>query len=180
MRIYGNRRIVTLPGQAVRPTPARAREAVFNMWRDRLPGCHWLDLCAGNGSMGAEALCRGAASVTGIERWGKAVRVVQQNWQRLASTEQTITILRGDVGKVLPRLQGQRFDLIYFDPPYAAGLYEGVLGAIATRQLLSPEGELAAEYGPQYWTPSEIPGLDLLRQKEYGNTAIGFYGLGQL
>ncbi|MEM8638408.1 MAG: 16S rRNA (guanine(966)-N(2))-methyltransferase RsmD [Cyanobacteria bacterium P01_G01_bin.54] len=175
MRIYNNRRIITLPGQAVRPTSARVREAVFNIWRDRLSGCHWLDLCAGNGSMGAEALCRGAASVTGIERWGRAVRVVQHNWQALAGTEQIVTILRGDVCTILPRLQGQQFDLIYFDPPYAAGLYERVLGIISALQLLTPEGELAAEYSPHHWTPGEVSGLKKRRHKQYGSMAIGLY-----
>jgi len=57
MRIYGNRPIKTLAGQLTRPTTARVREALFNIWQQKLSGCRWLDLCAGNGSMGAEALC---------------------------------------------------------------------------------------------------------------------------
>lgn len=177
MRIYGNRQILTVPGQAVRPTPARVREAVFNIWRDRLPDCRWLDLCAGNGSMGSEALCRGAASVTGIEKWGKAIRVVQQNWQQLATPNQCVTILRGEVCKTLPKLQGQQFDLIYFDPPYASELYEPVLKAIAPFKLLHPNGELAAEYSPRHWTPRNISALEQCRHKQYGNTAIVFYRL---
>ena len=60
MRIYGNRQLKTLPGQITRPTPARVREAVFNIWQGSVENCRWLDLCAGSGSMGAEALCRGA------------------------------------------------------------------------------------------------------------------------
>ena len=54
MRIYGNRQLKTLPGQATRPTSARVREALFNIWQGEITGCCWLDLCAGNGSMGAE------------------------------------------------------------------------------------------------------------------------------
>ncbi|NEO82675.1 MAG: 16S rRNA (guanine(966)-N(2))-methyltransferase RsmD [Spirulina sp. SIO3F2] len=177
MRIYGNRQILTVPSQAVRPTPARVREAVFNIWRDRLPDCRWLDLCAGNGSMGAEALCRGAASVTGVEKWGKAIRVVQQNWQQLAASNQSVTILRGEICKTLPKLQGQQFDLIYFDPPYASDLYDPVLKAIALLGLLHPDGELAAEYSPRYWTPLNLATLEQYRQKQYGNTAIMFYRL---
>ena len=69
MRIYGNRQLKTVPGQRTRPTSARVREALFNILaRSRITGCRWLDLCAGNGSMGAEALCRGASKVVGIEQ----------------------------------------------------------------------------------------------------------------
>ena len=59
LRIYGNRQLKTLPGQATRPTTGRVREALFNIWRGSIVGCDWLDLCAGNGVMGAEALCPG-------------------------------------------------------------------------------------------------------------------------
>lgn len=175
MRIYGNRKIITLPGQTVRPTPARAREALFNIWRDRVPESHWLDLCAGNGTMGAEALCRGAAAVTGLECWGKAARVVRQNWQNLAKPEQKITVLRGNVTTVQQYLGDQQFDLIYFDPPYAAQLYDPVLKAIAAHQLLKPSGAIAAEYSPKQWQPQAYEGLEQVRQKVYGNTAIAFY-----
>ena len=72
VRIYGNREIKTLPGEETRPTSARVREALFNIWQGRILGCRWLDLCAGSGAMGAEALCRGAAEVVGIEKSGAA------------------------------------------------------------------------------------------------------------
>ena len=72
IRIYGNRPIKTLPGQATRPTPAKVREALFNSWQGRVNGSRWLDLCAGSGAMGAEALCRGASLVVGIEQAGAA------------------------------------------------------------------------------------------------------------
>ncbi|MER3475705.1 MAG: 16S rRNA (guanine(966)-N(2))-methyltransferase RsmD, partial [Leptolyngbya sp. ERB_1_2] len=68
LRIYGNRSLKTLPGQETRPTLARVREAVFNIWQGSIEQCRWLDLCTGSGSMGAEALCRGASIVIGIEQ----------------------------------------------------------------------------------------------------------------
>ncbi len=75
LRIYGNRQLKTLPGQATRPTSARVREAVFNIWQGAIADCRWLDLCAGNGSMGAEALCRGASYVVGIELASQACAI---------------------------------------------------------------------------------------------------------
>lgn len=174
MRIYGNRQLKTLPGLATRPTSARVREALFNIWQGSIRGCHWLDLCAGSGSMGAEALCRGAKRVVGIESSGAASTIIQANWQKVAQPQQAWQLLRGDVRKRLPTLTGQQFDRIYFDPPYASNLYDPVLSIIAHHQLLAPAGELAVEHNPKA-TVSEVSGLRISRHKVYGNTAVTFY-----
>jgi 16S rRNA (guanine(966)-N(2))-methyltransferase RsmD len=124
--------------------------------------------------MGAEALCRGAAMVVGIEQDPRACAVVEQNWRQVAKPDQRIQLLRGDVVKRLETLAGQEFDRIYFDPPYASGLYEPVLSAIARLDLLAPDGEMAVEHSPDFQAP-DIPGLQIVRQKRYGNTALLFY-----
>jgi 16S rRNA (guanine966-N2)-methyltransferase len=177
MRIYGNRSLKTLPGQLTRPTSARVREALFNIWQGTIVNCRWLDLCAGNGSMGAEALCRGAAAVVGIERSRQACQIIQQNWQSVAQPEQIFQVLRGDVRHKLNVLGGEQFDRIYFDPPYESGLYLPVLEAIAHLHLLASNGELAVEHNPKSWPAIAIPGLEIFRQKVYGNTALTFYAL---
>lgn len=174
MRIYGNRQIKTLPGKLTRPTTSRVREAVFEVWRGQIAGCRWLDLCCGSGSMGAEALCRGASLVMGIEQSGRACAVIRENWQRVAKPDQNWQILRGDVARRLLKLD-HTFDRIYFDPPYDGGIYEGVLDAIATRSLLAPDGELGVEHAPAYVLPSELNGLTALRTKIYGSSAVTFY-----
>ncbi|MBW4655994.1 MAG: 16S rRNA (guanine(966)-N(2))-methyltransferase RsmD [Kaiparowitsia implicata GSE-PSE-MK54-09C] len=182
LRIYGNRPLKTLPGLATRPTPSRVREALFNIWQGRVAGCRWLDLCSGSGSMGAEALCRGAAAVVGIEQSSRACGVIRENWTRLATSDQSVTLLRGDVVQRLSSLAGQQFDRIYFDPPYASGLYEPVIGAIAHHRLLASGGELAMEHSPDRWAQADlahwqaqVPSLDVCRQKTYGNTALTFW-----
>jgi 16S rRNA (guanine966-N2)-methyltransferase len=175
MRIYGHRQLKTLPGQTTRPTAARVREALFNIWHGKIEDCRWLDLCAGTGSMGAEALCRGASLVVGIEKWSKACAIIQQNWERVAQPEQTFQVIRGNVVERLKSLAGQPFDRIYFDPPYESGLYQPVLVAIAHYQLLDEAGELAVEHSPNHWTSIEIPNLEISREKIYGNTAVTFY-----
>jgi 16S rRNA (guanine(966)-N(2))-methyltransferase RsmD len=175
MRIYGNRQLKTLPGQETRPTVARVREAVFNIWQGTITDCRWLDLCAGTGSMGAEALCRGASLVVGIEKWAKACAIIQQNWEQVANPEQTFQVLRGDVVGRLKTLAGEEFDRIYFDPPYASYLYKPVIEAIAHYQLLAEGGELAVEHSPNKLTLSAVPNLEICRQKVYGNTALTFY-----
>jgi 16S rRNA (guanine966-N2)-methyltransferase len=175
LRIYGNRQIKTLSGLDTRPTSARVREAIFNIWQGEIADCRWLDVCAGSGSMGAEALCRGASLVVGIEQSSRACAIIQQNWQQVANGEQKFQLLRGEVLQRLPKLSGQQFDRIYFDPPYTSGLYKPVLEAIAHYQLLDSNGEIAVEHNPQDWTPPEIPTWEICRQKVYGNTGVTFY-----
>lgn len=175
LRIYGNRQLKTLPGKETRPTTGRVREAIFNIWQGEIALCHWLDLCSGTGSMGAEALCRGASLVVGIEQSSRACAIIQQNWQQVANAEQKFQILRGDVLQWLPKLSRQQFDKIYFDPPYASDLYQPVLEAIAHYQLLKTDGEIAVEHSPQNWNAPVIPSLKTCREKVYGNTSVTFY-----
>ena len=172
VRIYGNREIKTLAGKATRPTSARVREALFNIWQGRVLGCRWLDLCAGSGAMGAEALCRGAAEVVGIEQSGVACRMVTQNWQKVAKPEQKRQVIRGDVLRQLGNLDG-KFDLIYFDPPYAGDLYQPVIAELV--KVLKPSGEAAVECGVAQWRPAQLPeGIEIVREKKYGNTCLIF------
>lgn len=175
LRIYGNRLLKTLPGQDTRPTPAKVRQALFNIWQGDIEECRWLDLCAGSGAMGAEALCRGATKVVGIEQSNRAIAIIRQNWQQVARPEQVFQVLRGDVVQRLSSLAGQQFDRIYFDPPYDSGLYEPVLKSISQHQLLSPQGELAAEHRPGIVLPLTCATLQQSRLKSYGNTALAFY-----
>ncbi|MDJ1182324.1 16S rRNA (guanine(966)-N(2))-methyltransferase RsmD [Roseofilum casamattae] len=174
MRIYGNRKIKTLAGSITRPTASRVREAVFNIWQSSIDGCRWLDLCTGSGAMGAEALCRGASWVVGIEQSAQACLLIRENWEQMASPER-FQLLRGDVRKRLKQLEGDRFDRIYFDPPYDSSLYAPVLIAIAKLQLLGETGEVAVEHSPKAPPPEDLNGLEVLRQKAYGKTAVTFY-----
>jgi len=175
VRIYGNRLVKTLPGQDTRPTTARVREAIFNIWQGSTQNCRWLDLCAGSGSMGAEALCRGASCVVGIERSPRACSLIRQNWQSLARPEQTWRVIQGDVVNQLPLLASQTFDLIYADPPYTSGLYLVILDGISQHNLLVGSGEIALEHDPALELPEVVADLEIYRQKRYGSTALTFY-----
>jgi len=176
LRIYGNRALKTLSGKATRPTSARVRQAVFNIWQGTIAGCHWLDLCAGSGAMGAEALCRGAQTVVGIEQSARACDIIRHNWQQVVQANQTFEVIQGDVVKHLQTLAGRSFDRIYFDPPYTSNLYVPVLNTIVQHCLLAPDGELAVEHSTQqssfFPTPAE---LECHRQKTYGSTSVSFY-----
>ncbi|MEL6553492.1 MAG: 16S rRNA (guanine(966)-N(2))-methyltransferase RsmD [Cyanobacteria bacterium J06621_11] len=176
IRIYGNREIKTLPGEATRPTSSKVREALFNIWQGRVLGAKWLDLCAGSGAMGAEALCRGAAEVIGIEKSGAACRVVSQNWQKVSKEDQHYQVIRGDVVRQMKGITA--CDLVYFDPPYAGELYPSVLAQLA--DCLSDDGEAAVEYGGGHWRPDQLSDavmkkLEIVREKRYGSTCVAFF-----
>lgn len=176
LRIIGNRTLKTLPGETTRPTAARVREALFNVWQGEIEGCSWLDLCAGSGAMGAEALGRGAAVVVGVEQWGKACGVIEANWGKIADGGQQFRVIRGKLPTILAKLAEERFDRIYFDPPYASDCYEPTLRAIGQYPLLKPTGAIAVEHDKSR-SIAAIPGLHLHRVKTYGNTALSFYHL---
>lgn len=179
VRIYGNRKIETLPGEATRPTSSRVREALFNIWQGKILDCRWLDLCAGSGAMGAEALCRGAASATAIEKSGTACRLIKANWQKVAKPNQHIEVIQGDVLRQVKHLAKQiesktqpAFDCIYFDPPYAAGLYSAVLEQIAN--CTSNRAQIAVEYSEKLWKPHRLNRLEVVKEKRYGSTQLLF------
>jgi 16S rRNA (guanine966-N2)-methyltransferase len=198
IRIYGNRAIATLPGDRTRPTASRVRESLFNIWRGQVVGARWLDICAGSGAMGAEALCRGAVSAVAIEQSNRACQLIEANWNKVKRSEQTIRVVRGDATRSLATLAGESFDAIYFDPPYASPLYQPVLDAITRFHLLAEGGEIAVEHDrdrcdvfsdflaseaiatPQQSKPQEPgtmpePDLECYRTKIYGRTAISLF-----
>lgn len=175
LRIYGNRQLKTLPGQETRPTASMVRQALFNIWQGSIIGCRWLDLCTGSGAIGAEALCRGAKYVVGIEQSARACAVIRQNWEMVAKEEQRFQVIKGDVVRLVKTLKGQQFDRIYFDPPYASELYAPVVNAIAELNLLAPDGEMAVEHSPDRSHLPSPPLLEICRQKVYGSTALTFF-----
>ena len=179
LRIYGHRQLKTLPGNDTRPTSSRVRAAIFNIWQGSITNCRWLDVCTGSGAMGAEALCRGAKQVIGIEKSPRACNVIQQNWQKVADYQQQWQVIRGDILQKLTQLEGQQFDRIYFDPPYASGLYQPVLEAIAHYQLLETQGEIAVEHTSQGWVAPAVANWEICREKVYGSTGITFYRYGE-
>jgi 16S rRNA (guanine966-N2)-methyltransferase len=176
LRLGGDRHLKTLDGLTTRPTPSRVREAMFNIWQNRVQNCRWLDLCAGSGAMGAEALWHDASYVVGVEQAGAACHLIQANWQHIDHTSQRFALHRGDVLKILPKLASMEpFDLIYFDPPYASDLYAPVLNMLST--LCHADTAIAVEHNKKRRLPREIANLVVVDVRNYGQTAITFYEL---
>jgi len=161
---------------STRPTSAKVRQALFNIWQGKLDGKSWLDICSGTGAIGADALLAGASHVVGIELNRQACLLIQKSWSRLPISEQRFQVIQGDVLRKLKTLESQKFDFIFFDPPYQSCLYDGVLEKIASLQLLSSQGELVVEHNPKFWRADKIyQGLEIKRHKHYGDTTLSFF-----
>ena len=175
IRIKGDRAIKTPTGLSTRPTPSKVRAAVFNILQSRINGANWLDICAGSGAMGAEALVRGASQVVGIELSAIACRIINENWQKCAKPEQKLQVIKGDAIKILPKLPPKFFDLVYFDPPYQSDLYEPVLKALPN--LLAEDALVIAESDRLRPLPDTMGDLVCSDRRQYGQTALVFYQL---
>lgn len=115
---YKGRYIDAPRGQETRPTSERLRETVFNICAPRIENAHFLDLFAGSGAMGIEALSRGAKRATFIDHHRNAITAIRKNLETLEIKEETL-VLESDALKALNLYQGPPFDILYIDPPYA-------------------------------------------------------------
>ena len=185
LRLSGGRRLQSPPPNGARPTPARVRQAVMNMLAPELPGCSWLDLCCGSGAMACEALQRGAARVVAVDQDRRHAAVARANLEAvaagLASSRGQPPAVQVHHCEALLWLQNNRsaaiateqnsFDLIYADPPYAAGLYEALAAAVHQGDWLQAEGQLLLECGSSLVPP--VPGnWELVDQRRYGSTTL--------
>ncbi len=156
----------------VRPTARRVRDALFNSLGARVQGAEVLDLFAGTGALGREALERGARAVVFVERDGELAQRIRERL-RAAGLQGRAEVWRAPVGAALRRLaeEGRRFDLILLDPPYGRGLLGETLEALAGGALLRPGGRVVAE---GHWrdAPRLPAGLALVREGRYGETAL--------
>lgn len=135
----------TIEGADTRPTTDRVKETLFNILNPRLPGCTFLDLFAGSGQIGLEALSRGAQAAVFVENNKKAVCCIQDNINFTKFTEES-TLLHMDVLSAIRRMEGRyTFDVVFMDPPYQQDMEKEVLGALAASSLITEDTLLIIE-----------------------------------
>ncbi len=174
----GGRSLVAPKGQTVRPTPDRVREALFSALGD-LEGVSLLDLYSGTGAISFEAISRGAARATAVERDKRALEVIKKNATNL-DVGPRLELIASDVKTALPRFVSgtRRFDVVFADPPYAeagAVLPEVLAAALV---IMAEGGLTVLEHSSRDEPPPTPPGLALERTKKYGETALAFYRRG--
>lgn len=173
IRINGAGTLKTSTDLSTRPTASKVRAAVFNILQTRIKGANWLDICAGSGAMGAEALVRGAANIVGIESSAIACQIVRENWQKFAKSDQKFEIIKGDAFKTLRKLPPKYFNLVYLDPPYQSELYLPVLTALSP---LLADGALVIAECDRLRPLADVMGdLICCDRRQYGQTALVFY-----
>ena len=149
----------TVKGMDVRPTTDRTKETLFNILMPYIPGCRFLDLYAGSGSIGIEALSRGASS---------AVFVEKENLEFTKLTEGA-TLIRGDVNSVLGRLGSEKFDVIFMDPPFNHGLEKETLGILSGLDILEEDGLIVVEASPKTdFSYLDELGFEKFKERRYG------------
>jgi 16S rRNA (guanine(966)-N(2))-methyltransferase RsmD len=155
------------------------RLALMNILAAELPGCRWLDLCSGSGVMACEALQRGAAAVVAVEHDRRHAAVARANLEAVRAglaCQPGVRVHCADVNHWLRRQPDAQpcFDLIYADPPYAAGLYAGICAGVAAGHWLKPDGTLLLECSSSAVPAlAELPGPWALRdQRRYGSSTV--------
>jgi 16S rRNA (guanine966-N2)-methyltransferase len=176
---YRSRPMQAPAGLATRPTSDRLRETLFNVLTPRIQGAAFLDLYAGSGAVGIEALSRGAEHVVFVERAPTALKVLRANLARLGLTD-GFSLQTGSVGTYLRRMQTElkQFDLVFLDPPYdAAEEYAATLGLLggAAENLLSTGTVVIAEHRRKERLEENYGSLARTRLLEQGDAALSFY-----
>jgi len=171
---FGGRNLKVPKSDAIRPTQDRVREALFNILAPEIGGAAFLDLFAGSGAVGIEAISRGAASVTFVEGNRKHAAVLQQNLSNLSNASNLSNVVIADVYRWIATYAGAGFTMAFADPPYKLGEEKGyaqVLATLAERNVVRSDGLFIAEM-TAVQKAEETPGWYLLRDRTYGKTRI--------
>ena len=164
-------KLKTPKGYDTRPTADRIKESVFNILSPFIRERVVLDIFAGTGNLGLEALSRGAASAVFIDQRAESIKIIRENAEHTHLEEKT-QIIKGESLAILRRLEqnGQRFSLVFCDPPYSKNLCQQVLGFLAEGDLLEPQGLVVVEHAREDDLGGPWGSLLLIRNQTYGST----------
>lgn len=171
------RQLKMVPGEGTRPITDRVKEAVFNILTHEVLDSRFLDLFAGTGAVGIEALSRGAVHATFVEKAAQAVRVVRENL-RATGLAGRATVVHDDAFEFL-RKTDEQFDIIYIAPPQYLGLWARALHALDERPILADDGVIVVQIFPKEFEASAFEHYLLTDQRTYGSTMLCFYRYGE-
>ena len=175
---YRSRLLQSPPGTATRPTSDRLRETLFNILAPRLPNCTFVDLYAGTGAVGIEALSRGARHVFFAENAAPALKSLRANLAGLKIPASTYTLEDRGTMPLLQRLPKSTIDLVFLDPPYEdEQAYTQTLGLLGAATLLAPNALVIAEHATKsrFTFPQRAGQLTQTRQYKQGEASLAFY-----
>lgn len=174
---YRGRRLKSPPTFDTRPTSDRLRETLFNILAPRIKDARFLDLCAGSGAVGIEALSRGALRVTFVDQSRPMCALIEANLEMLGVSGKEV--LSAEASEFLRRRvkkEGEPFDIVFFDPPYESD-YAGVLDYFGEHagELLAVDGVMILEHHRQHDSPEVFGGLKRYRVVKQGDPCLSFY-----
>ena len=158
----------------VRPTSDRLRETLFNVIAAHVPDARFLDLCAGSGAVGIEALSRGAAHATFVDRSRRSCQLIESNLELCRVPEEQWDIYCSEASEFLRQWDGDKWDLVFFDPPYKTD-YSRILQLVASLPVLNDGGVFIAEHHHKTDLPETIGHLTRTRVLKQGDSALSFY-----
>lgn len=167
------RKLKSLPGLTTRPILARIKKSLFDIIRLKVPESVFLDLFAGTGSVGIEALSRGAKACVFIEKDRQAAKIIQENLFLTGFSDRGQALI-GSVFELLKNL-GKKYDIIFIGPPYKMGATVNTIALLEKCQLLPKEGIVVAQHHFKEQIPLAIGQLHLRRQEKYGDTRLSFF-----
>ena len=169
------RKLRTLSGRSVRPTSDRVKESIFNTLGDEIKGQIVLDLFAGTGNLGIEALSRGAARVVFVEKGRQASRLIQENLSH-CEVKGRSEILPKDAVRAMGFLERRHdlFDLILMDPPYRNGWISRMLAALMSQPIYHDHSILVLEHDRREPLPDILGPWEVIRQRRMGDTLVSF------
>jgi len=170
---FKGRKLETPQGFDIRPTTDKVKEAIFNLLMNDIYGKVCCDLFAGTGSLGLEALSRGAAKCYFGDSARTSINLVKLNISKCKAEDRSI-VIPGDYQKVLGRIN-EKVNIFFLDPPYKAGLYEKCLMQIDSLDLLASQGIILAEHGVRDLMPENVGRLMKVRERKYGKTMVSIY-----
>ena len=179
---YRSRKLQALPGVSIRPTSDRLRETLFNVLAPLMPESVFIDLYAGTGAVGIEALSRGARQVYFAESDKKAARLISENLSRL-KIEEGFEILEREAASAIRLLDSQAVscDICFLDPPYGFhSAYDQIMGFLSQSQLLKQSSVVISEHDKHFDPGGKFGALERYRELKQGDAVLSFYRLGSL
>jgi 16S rRNA (guanine966-N2)-methyltransferase len=176
--LYKGRNLKSPPSMQVRPTSDRLRETLFNIIAPRIQETRFLDLCAGSGAVGIEALSRGATHATFVDRSRRSCKLIEANIQLCRIPEDEQAIYCFEANEFLRQAEDV-WDIIYFDPPYKDD-YLKTLELIGSRGVLADAGLLIVEHHHKNPLPETVGNLERTRVVKQGDSALSFYTLARM
>ena len=168
----GSRKLRSPKSSVVRPTPGKVKEALFSILMHRIEGARVLDIFAGTGAIGFEAISRGAARVVSVESDHDIARAIEEAVAELEVGD-VVTVVAAPAERALYRIEGP-FDLVYLDPPYANDVPLHLFKLLRERNLLAEDARVIYEHAARRILP-DIPGYRSEREEVYGDVALAFF-----